>query len=172
MAITAAAAAGAAIAGGATSSVGHGAFGLLGDYLHDSRDLYAQEQQNKADLVRDFRNHQYDLDNAQQKFIYDTALAQQQHDYETHKFQDALADMKAAGLNPGAMASGGFSAPSVVSGGSAKSVSSNFNLPADSNFQAALFNFAKKHPSAFSETYKEIALSNAKAVKTYMKGKS
>lgn len=183
MALTAGAAAGAAIAGAGTSSAARGAFGLLGDYLHDSRALYAQEeqnkadlfrqeQQNKADLYRDSLSHQYDLDNAQQKFIYDTALAQQQHDYETHKFQDALADMKAAGLNPGAMGSSGFSAPSVTYGGSAKSVSSNFNLPGDSNFQAALFNFAKKHPSAFSETYKEIALSNAKAVKTYMKSKS
>ena len=169
MAISAAAAAGAAAAGAGVGSVSRGAFGLLGDYLSDSRAQYAQEQQQEADRERDLLNHVYELDTAQKKFTYDTALAKQQHDYETHKFQDALADMKAAGLNPGAMGSSGFSAPSVTYGGSAKTVSSNFNLPADSNFQSALFNFAKNHPTAFAETYKELALSNAKAVKAYMK---
>ena len=155
--------------GGAVGSTSKGAFGLLGDYLSDSRSLYAQEQQQQADLERDRLNHQYDLDAAQKKFVFDTALARQQHDYETHKFQDSLADMKAAGLNPGAMGNSGFTAPSVSYGGSAKSVGSSFNLPADSNFQAALFAYAKKHPSAFAETYKELALSSAKAVKAYMK---
>ena len=158
MSITAAAAAGAAAAGSAVGSASHGAFGLLRDYLSDSRSLYAQQQQQAADLERD-----------RQKFIFDTALAQQQHDYDTHKYRDALADMKAAGLNPGAMGSGGFSAPSVTYGGGAKTVSSDFDLPGDNNFQAALFAYAKKHPTAFAETYKELALSNAKAVKQYMK---
>ena len=158
MALTAAAAAGVAAAGGASASAVRSGIGLLGDYLHDSRELYQQQQQQSADLMRD-----------RQKFVFDTALAQQQHDYETRKFQDALADMKAAGLNPGAMGSSGLSAPSVTFGGGAKSVSSNFNLPSDSNFQAALFAYAKKHPSAFAETYKELALNSAKAVKAYMK---
>lgn len=149
---------GAIIGGAAVGSGMSGAFGLLRDYLSDSRHLYSQQQQQAADLARD-----------RQKYIYDTALAQQQHDFDTHKFRDSLADMKAAGLNPGAMGSSGFSAPSVTYGGGAKSVASTFQLPGDNNFQAALFAYAKKHPSAFAETYKELALSNAKAVKSYMK---
>lgn len=124
-------------------------------------------------LLRDYLNSRYEDNRLNLKFGYDTQLAQQQFDYnsalsaqgasqeqnlarlnsalrvqeDSGKFQRSVKDREAAGLNVGALGSGGFQSPTIQSA-QANSTVANFD-PKDS-VQRALIATAKKNSGAFN----------------------
>lgn len=138
---------GAAAAGGAVSTGG----GLLRDYLN------SRYEDNRAEL-----KFGYDSQLAQQQFGYNSALSAQSASQDQNlarlnsalriqedsgKYQRAVKDMQAAGLNVGALGSGGFQSPTIQSA-QANSTVANFD-PKDS-VQRALVATAKKNSRAFN----------------------
>lgn len=138
---------GAAAAGGAVSTGG----GLLRDYLS------SRYEDNRLNLKAG-----YDQQLAQQQFGYNSALSAQSASQDQNlarlnsalriqedsgKYQRAVKDMQAAGLNVGALGSGGFQSPTIQSA-QANSTVANFD-PKDS-VQRALVATAKKNSRAFN----------------------
>lgn len=124
-------------------------------------------------LLRDYLNSRYEDNRLNLKFGYDTQLAQQQFGYnsalsaqgasqeqnlarlnsalrvqeDSNKYQRSVKDMEAAGLNVGALGSGGFQSPTIQSA-QANSTVANFD-PKDS-VQRALVATARKNSRAFN----------------------
>ena len=145
--ITAGAALGAAAVGAAGGTGG----GLLRDYLN------SRYEDNRLNL-----KFGYDQQLAEQQFGYNSALSAQSASQEQNlarlnsalrvqedsgKYQRAVKDRQAAGLNVGALGSGGFQSPTIQSA-QANSTVSNFD-PKDS-VQRALVATAKKNSRAFN----------------------
>lgn len=141
------AALGAAAAGGAVATGG----GLLRDYLS------SRYEDNRLNL-----KFGYDQQLAQQQFGYNSALSAQAANQDLNlarlnsalrvsedssKYQRAVKDRQAAGLNVGALGSGGFQTPTIQSA-QANSTVANFD-PKDS-VQRALVATAKKNSGAFN----------------------
>lgn len=141
------AALGAAAAGGAVATGG----GLLRDYLS------SRYEDNRLNLKAG-----YDQQLAQQQFGYNSALSAQAASQDQNlarlnsalrvqedssKYQRAVKDRQAAGLNVGALGSGGFQSPTIQSA-QANSTVANFD-PKDS-VQRALVATAKKNSRAFN----------------------
>lgn len=141
------AALGAAAAGGAVATGG----GLLRDYLS------SRYEDNRLNLKAG-----YDQQLAQQQFGFNSALSAQSASQDQNlarlnsalriqedsgKYQRAVKDMQAAGLNVGALGSGGFQSPTIQSA-QANSTVANFD-PKDS-VQRALVATAKKNSRAFN----------------------
>lgn len=124
-------------------------------------------------LLRDYLNSRYEDNRLALKFGYDQQLAQQQFGFnsalsaqsasqdqnlarlnsalrvqeDSGKYQRAVKDREAAGLNVGALGSGGFQSPTIQSA-QANSTVANFD-PKDS-VQRALVATAKKNSRAFN----------------------
>lgn len=124
-------------------------------------------------LLRDYLNSRYEDNRLNLKFGYDTQLAQQQFGYnsalsaqgasqeqnlarlnsalrvqeDSNKYQRSVKDREAAGLNVGALGSGGFQSPTIQSA-QANSTVANFD-PKDS-VQRALVATARKNSRAFN----------------------
>lgn len=124
-------------------------------------------------LLRDYLNSRYEDNRLNLKFGYDTQLAQQQFGYnsalsaqgasqeqnlarlnsalrvseDSSKYQRAVKDREAAGLNVGALGSGGFQSPTIQSA-EANSTVANFD-PKES-VQRALVATARKNSRAFN----------------------
>ena len=141
------AALGAAAAGGAVATGG----GLLRDYLS------SRYEDNRLNL-----KFGYDSQLAQQQFGFNSALSAQAANQnldlarlnsalrvqeDSGKYQRAVKDRQAAGLNIGALGSGGFQTPTIQSA-QANSTVANFD-PKDS-VQRALVATAKKNSGAFN----------------------
>ena len=141
------AALGAAAAGGAVATGG----GLLRDYLS------SRYEDNRLNL-----KFGYDQQLAEQQFGYNSALSAQAADQnldlarlnsalrvqeDSGKYQRAVKDRQAAGLNIGALGSGGFQTPTIQSA-QANSTVANFD-PKDS-VQRALVATARKNSGAFN----------------------
>ena len=138
---------GAAAAGGAVSTGG----GLLRDYLN------SRYEDNRLNL-----KFGYDQQLAEQQFGYNSALSAQAANQnldlarlnsalrvqeDSSKYQRAVKDRQAAGLNIGALGSGGFQTPTIQSA-QANSTVANFD-PKDS-VQRALVATARKNSGAFN----------------------
>lgn len=145
--VGAAAAAAAGLAGGAAG----GGMGLLRDYLN------SRYEDNRLNL-----KFGYDQQLAQQQFGFNSALSAQGASQEQNlarlnsalrvsedstKYQRSVKDREAAGLNVGALGSGGFQSPTIQSA-QANSTVANFD-PKDS-VQRALVATAKKNSGAFN----------------------
>ena len=141
------AALGAAAAGGAVATGG----GLLRDYLS------SRYEDNRLNL-----KYGYDSQLAQQQFGFNSALSAQAASQEQNlarlnsalrvsedssKYQRAVKDRQAAGLNVGALGSGGFQTPTIQSA-QANSTVANFD-PKDS-VQRALVATARKNSGTFN----------------------
>ena len=141
------AALGAAAAGGAVATGG----GLLRDYLS------SRYEDNRLNL-----KFGYDQQLAEQQFGYNSALSAQAANQnldlarlnsalriqeDSSKYQRAVKDRQAAGLNIGALGSGGFQTPTIQSA-QANSTVANFD-PKDS-VQRALVATARKNSGAFN----------------------
>ena len=141
------AALGAAAAGGAVATGG----GLLRDYLS------SRYEDNRLNL-----KFGYDSQLAQQQFGFNSALSAQAANQnldlarlnsalrvqeDSGKYQRAVKDRQAAGLNVGALGSGGFQTPTIQSA-QANSTVANFD-PKDS-VQRALVATARKNSGAFN----------------------
>ena len=141
------AALGAAAAGGAVATGG----GLLRDYLN------SRYEDNRLNL-----KFGYDQQLAQQQFGFNSALSAQAANQnldlarlnsalrvqeDSGKYQRAVKDRQAAGLNVGALGSGGFQTPTIQSA-QANSTVANFD-PKDS-VQRALVATARKNSGAFN----------------------
>lgn len=124
-------------------------------------------------LLRDYLNSRYEDNRLNLKFGYDTQLAQQQFGYnsalsaqgaaqeqnlarlnsalrvqeDSNKYQRSVKDREAAGLNVGALGSGGFQSPTIQSA-QVNSTVANFD-PKDS-VQRALVATARKNSRAFN----------------------
>lgn len=142
---------GAAIAAGAAGGAAGGGLGLLRDYLN------SRYEDNRLNLKFGF-----DSQLAQQQFGYNSALSAQgasqdqslarlnsalRVSEDSGKYQRAVKDREAAGLNVGALGSGGFQSPTIQSA-EANSTVANFD-PKDS-VQRALVATAKKNSRAFN----------------------
>lgn len=141
------AALGAAAAGGAVATGG----GLLRDFLS------SRYEDNRLNL-----KFGYDQQLAQQQFGFNSALSAQAANQDLNlarlnsalriqedsgKYQRAVKDRQAAGLNVGALGSGGFQTPTIQSA-QANSTVANYD-PKDS-VQRALVATAKKNSGAFN----------------------
>lgn len=142
---------GAALGATAIGAVGGTGGGLLRDYLNSR---YAD---NRAAL-----QYGYDSQLASQQFGYNSALSAQAASQEQNlarlnsslrvqedssKYQRAVKDMEAAGLNVGALGSGGFQSPTIQSA-QVNSTVANFD-PKDS-VQRALLATARKNSGTFN----------------------
>ena len=134
-------------------------------------------------LLRDYLNSRYADNRAEKQFGYDSQLASQQFGYnsalsaqaanqeqnlarlnsslrvqeDSSKYQRAVKDMEAAGLNVGALGSGGFQSPTIQSA-QVNSTVANFD-PKDS-VQRALLATARKNSGTFNSA---LALDQKKA---------
>lgn len=142
---------GAALGATAIGAVGGTGGGLLRDYLNSR---YAD---NRAAL-----QYGYDSQLASQQFGYNSALSAQAASQEQNlarlnsslriqedssKYQRAVKDREAAGLNIGALGSGGFQSPTIQSA-QVNSTVANFD-PKDS-VQRALLATARKNSGTFN----------------------
>lgn len=124
-------------------------------------------------LLRDYLNSRYEDHRLNLKFGYDQQLAQQQFGYnsalsaqgasqeqnlarlnsslrvseDSSKYQRAVKDREAAGLNVGALGSGGFQSPTIQS---AEANSTVANFDPKNSVQRALVATAKKNSRAFN----------------------
>lgn len=124
-------------------------------------------------LLRDYLNSRYEDNRLNLKFGYDTQLAQQQFGYnsalsaqsasqdqnlarlnsvlrvqeDSGKYQRAVKDREAAGLNVGALGSGGFQTPTIQS---AQANSTVANFDPKNSVERALVATAKKNSRAFN----------------------
>ena len=141
------AALGAAAAGGAVATGG----GLLRDYLN------SRYEDNRAEL-----KFGYDSQLAQQQFGFNSALSAQAANQnldlarlnsalriqeDSGKYQRAVKDRQAAGLNIGALGSGGFQTPTIQS---AQANSTVANVDPKDSVQRALVATARKNSGAFN----------------------
>lgn len=162
------AALGAAAAGGAVATGG----GLLRDYLS------SRYEDNRLNL-----KYGYDSQLAQQQFGFNSALSAQAANQDLNlarlnsalriqedsgKYQRAVKDRQAAGLNVGALGSGGFQSPTIQSA-QANSTVSNFD-PKDS-VQRALVATAKKNSGAFNSALAADQKKSRNAVVSALKAK-
>lgn len=162
------AALGAAAAGGAVATGG----GLLRDYLS------SRYEDNRLNLKAG-----YDQQLAGQQFGYNSALSAQAANQDLNlarlnsalriqedssKYQRAVKDMQAAGLNVGALGSGGFQTPTIQSA-QANSTVANFD-PRDS-VQRALVATAKKNSGAFNSALAADQRKSRNAVVSALKAK-
>ena len=134
-------------------------------------------------MLRDYLNSRYADNRAEKQFGYDSQLAQQQFGYnsalsaqaasqdqnlarlnsslriqeDSSKYQRAVKDREAAGLNIGALGSGGFQSPTIQSA-QVNSTVANFD-PKDS-VQRALLATARKNSGTFNSA---LALDQKKA---------
>ena len=142
---------GAALGAAAVGAVGGTGGGLLRDYLN------SRYEDNRLNL-----KFGYDSQLAQQQFGFNSALSSQSASQEENlarlnsalrvkedsgKYQRAVNDRESAGLNVGALGSGGFQSPTIQSA-QANSTVANFD-PKDS-LQRALVATAKKNSGAFN----------------------
>lgn len=162
------AALGAAAAGGAVATGG----GLLRDYLNSRYEDY-----------RTGLKFGYDSQLASQQFGYNSALSAQAANQDLNlarlnsalrvqedsgKYQRAVKDRQAAGLNVGALGSGGFQTPTIQSA-QANSTVANFD-PKDS-VQRALVATAKKNSGAFNSALAADQKKSRNAVVSALKAK-
>lgn len=162
------AALGAAAAGGAVATGG----GLLRDYLS------SRYEDNRLNLKAG-----YDQQLAEQQFGYNSALSAQSASQDLNlarlnsalrvqedsgKYQRAVKDRQAAGLNVGALGSGGFQTPTIQSA-QANSTVANFD-PKDS-VQRALVATAKKNSGAFNSALAADQRKSRNAVVSALKAK-
>ena len=141
------AALGAAAAGGAVATGG----GLLRDYLS------SRYEDNRLNL-----KFGYDQQLAQQQFGFNSALSAQSASQDMNlarlnsalriqedsgKYQRAVKDRQAAGLNVGALGSGGFQSPTIQS---AQANSTVANFDPKNSVERALVATAKKNSRAFN----------------------
>ena len=141
------AALGAAAAGGAVATGG----GLLRDYLS------SRYEDNRLNL-----KFGYDQQLAEQQFGYNSALSAQAANQDLNlarlnsalrvqedsgKYQRAVKDRQAAGLNIGALGSGGFQTPTIQS---AQANSTVANFDPKNSVERALVATAKKNSRAFN----------------------
>lgn len=124
-------------------------------------------------LLRDYLNSRYEDNRLNLKFGYDQQLAQQQFGYnsalsaqgasqeqnlarlnsalrvseDAGKYQRAVKDREAAGLNVGALGSGGFQSPTIQS---AEANSTVANFDSKNSVQRALVATARKNSRAFN----------------------
>lgn len=124
-------------------------------------------------LLRDYLNSRYEDNRLNLKFGYDTQLAQQQFGFnsalsaqaasqeqnlarinsalrvqeDSSKFQRAVKDREAAGLNVGALGSGGFQSPTIQS---AQANSTVANFDPKNSVERALVATAKKNSRTFN----------------------
>lgn len=124
-------------------------------------------------LLRDYLNSRYADNRAEKQFGYDSQLAQQQFGYnsalsaqaasqdqnlarlnsslrvqeDSSKYQRAVKDMEAAGLNVGALGSGGFQSPTIQS---AQVNSTVANFDPKFSVQRALIATARKNSGVFN----------------------
>lgn len=113
-------------------------------------------------LLRDYLNSRYEDNRQEKQFGYDSALSAQAANQDQNlarlnsslrieedsgKYQRSVKDREAAGLNVGALGSGGFQSPTIQSA-QANSTVANFD-PKDS-VQRALVATAKKNSRAFN----------------------
>lgn len=151
------AALGAAAAGGAVATGG----GLLRDYLS------SRYEDNRLNLKAG-----YDQQLAEQQFGYNSALSAQSASQDQNlarlnsalrvqedssKYQRAVKDRQAAGLNVGALGSGGFQSPTIQS---AQANSTVANFDPKNSVERALVATAKKNSRAFNSA---LALDQKKA---------
>lgn len=142
---------GAALGAAAVGAAGGTGGGLLRDYLN------SRYEDNRLNL-----KFGYDQQLAQQQFGFNSALSAQSASQDQNlarlnsalriqedsgKYQRAVKDREAAGLNVGALGSGGFQSPTIQSA-QANSTVANFD-PKDS-VQRALVATAKKNSRAFN----------------------
>lgn len=152
------AALGAAAAGGAVATGG----GLLRDYLNSRYEDYRAEKQFGYDTALAEQKYGYDSSLAQQQFGFNSALSAQSASQDQNlarlnsalriqedsgKFQRAVKDMQAAGLNVGALGSGGFQTPTIQS---AQANSTVANFDPKNSVERALVATAKKNSRAFN----------------------
>lgn len=152
------AALGAAAAGGAVATGG----GLLRDYLNSRYEDYRAEKQFGYDTALAEQKYGYDSSLAQQQFGFNSALSAQGASQDQNlarlnsalrvqedsgKFQRAVKDMQAAGLNVGALGSGGFQTPTIQS---AQANSTVANFDPKNSVERALVATAKKNSRAFN----------------------
>lgn len=149
---------GAAAAGGAVSTGG----GLLRDYLNSRYEDNRAENQFGYDTQLAAQKYGYDSSLAQQQFGYNSALSAQAASQDQNlarlnsalrvqedsgKFQRAVKDREAAGLNVGALGSGGFQSPTIQS---AQANSTVANFDPKNSVERALVATAKKNSRAFN----------------------
>lgn len=134
-------------------------------------------------LLRDYLNSRYEDNRLSLKFGYDSQLAQQQFGFnsalsaqaasqeqnlarlnsalrvqeDSSKYQRAIKDMEAAGLNVGALGSGGFQTPTIQS---AQANSTVANFDPKNSVERALVATAKKNSRTFNSA---LALDQAKS---------
>lgn len=152
------AALGAAAAGGAVATGG----GLLRDYLNSRYEDYRAEKQFGYDTALAEQKYGYDSSLAQQQFGYNSALSAQGASQDQNlarlnsalrvqedsgKYQRAVNDREAAGLNVGALGSGGFQSPTIQS---AQANSTVANFDPKNSVERALVATAKKNSRAFN----------------------
>lgn len=177
MSITLGAAAIAAAIAAVASIVGKG-IDSANSAAHDDR------EKQKAEFLAQL-NHQYDLDLEKYKasnavnlanINNDASLARQVDqqkftlDMDSTKYQRAVADMKAAGLNINALGSGGMTSPTVADSGSnsVKPVG-DVSMSSQDDISNALMNLARKNPNEFKKLLKRSQANNAKQVMTALK---
>lgn len=149
---------GAAAAGGAVSTGG----GLLRDYLNSRYEDNRAENQFGYDTALAEQKYGYDSSLAQQQFGFNSALSAQGASQEQNlarlnsalrvqedsgKYQRAVNDREAAGLNVGALGSGGFQSPTIQS---AQANSTVANFDPKNSVERALVATAKKNSRAFN----------------------
>ena len=152
------AALGAAAAGGAVATGG----GLLRDYLNSRYEYNRAEYQFGYDTQLAAQKYGYDSSLAQQQFGYNSALSAQGASQDQNlarlnsalrvqedsgKYQRAVKDREAAGLNVGALGSGGFQTPTIQS---AQANSTVANFDPKNSVERALVATAKKNSRAFN----------------------
>lgn len=142
---------GSAIAAGVAGGAAGGGLSLLRDYLN-----------SRYEDNRQARQFGYDSQLAQQQFGYNSALSAQSASQEQNlarlnsslrvqedsgKYQRAVKDREAAGLNVGALGSGGFQSPTIQS---AQANSTVANFDPKNSVQRALVATAKKNSGVFN----------------------
>lgn len=113
-------------------------------------------------LLRDYLNSRYADNRAEKQFGYDSALSAQAATQEQNlarlnsslrvqedssKYQRAVKDMEAAGLNVGALGSGGFQSPTIQS---AQVNSTVANFDPKNSVERALLATARKNSGTFN----------------------
>lgn len=158
--------------------------GLIGKGI-DSANSAAHDdrEKEKAQLMADL-NHQYDLDLEKYKasnavnlanINNDASLARQVDqqkftlDMDSTKYQRAVADMKAAGLNINALGSGGMTSPTVADASNSVKPVGDVSLSSQDDISNALMNLARKNPNEFRKLLKRSQANNAKQVMTALK---
>ena len=176
MSIVIGAAAFAAIAAAVAALIGKG-IDAGSSAAHDEREK--EKQQLLAEL-----NHQYDLDLEKYKasnavnlanINNDASLARQVDqqkftlDMDSTKYQRAVADMKAAGININALGSGGMTSPTIADGSNAVKPVGDVSMSSQDDISNALMNLARQNPAEFKKLLKRSQANNAKQIMAALK---